>query len=119
MPTPPIVEPKPFVKLVTAPETLMPASTPVSRAPIVRERKGWSFTHVISTTITAMPITAAVMSWPAGAAGVTGSFAAGARRAGRAMSGAMSVLDLAGCGTTPSLFVVHISTSTRDMHDVS
>ncbi len=64
MPTPLTVSPTPVLKLPTTSSMLRPAIAPTVSEPRIRARNGCSLKNVISTTSTAIPTSAAVMSWP-------------------------------------------------------
>ena len=63
-PTEATVAPTPVEKLSTALDSSAPATAPVMIEPIVSARNGCTLSQVISTTMTAMPISAAAISWP-------------------------------------------------------
>ena len=63
-PTEATVAPTPAEKLSTVLDSSAPATAPVRIEPMVRARNGCTLSQVISTTITAMPISAAATSWP-------------------------------------------------------
>src|SRR5690242_5489445 len=72
-PTPDAVSPKPLPKLFTVSAIGRPAMAPTSSEPRVRLRNGCTFSQVISTTISAMPASAAGTSRPLDACGAAAS----------------------------------------------
>ncbi len=103
MPTLPSVAPNPVMKLVVASPAAMPATRPVTSAPRSRERNGWTRSHVMSTTITATPTMAAVISCGSAAEGwgVGAGAAAAATRSASVIRVIMSILGRDGTSARP------------------
>ena len=67
---------EPLAKAATESPAPRPAAIPTPMAPIISARNAWSLSQVISTTITAIPPTAARISWVFVPLGTIGSGAA-------------------------------------------
>ena len=72
VPTPAAVSPKPLGKLAMVVGDRQPGDGADTREPMVRLRNGCTLNQVISTTIRAMPTSAAVIRRPAGGGGAVG-----------------------------------------------
>ena len=64
MPTDPVVEPKPAVKLSMICGAGIVATAPSTAEPSISDRNGCSLAIVMSSTTARMPIRQAAMSWP-------------------------------------------------------